>query len=262
MPKRKFNEFMKRYDKFKNNNLPTPFWDEKRQTLEYVNIGNRKNLYNFDNVDNKMKVYNNLTSALEDVTDIGFYYPFNAKYQELTKNGNKFVVGNTHTHSFENVVEVLYQSPESFYISSEDEEFYSKQELRYLKKLQKYLLFIGLKDIETNKVPVSRYRNKLHEKYKNAYIISLNNEILNNILNGKINFIIYKWYSGYKENKYKKKEYQCLITDKDYNFKLFIEYSYDELKLYKDIKDLYPMDNVNESDKVIIRYFNIIEYTT
>ena len=138
MQKRKFNEFMKRYDKFEKNNLPTPFWDEKRQTLEYVNIGNRKNIYNFDNINNKMKVYSNLTSALEDLVDINFYYPFYAKHQELTKNGNKFVVGNTHTHSFENVVQSLYESPESFYISSEDEEFYSKQELRYLKKLQKY----------------------------------------------------------------------------------------------------------------------------
>ncbi len=259
MQKRKFNEFMKRYDKFKNNNLPTPFWDDERQTLEYVNIGNRKNIYNFDNLDNKMKIYNNLTSALEDVADISFYYPFYAKHQELTKNESKFVVGYTHTHSFENVVEFLYQSPESFYISSEDKEFYSKQELRYLKKLQKYLLFIGLKDIESNKVPVSRYRNKLHEKYKNAYIISLNDEILNNILNAKMNFIANKWYSDYKENKYKKKEYQCLITDKDYNFKLFIEFNYDELKLYKDIKDLNHIDNINDFDKVIVRYFNIIE---
>lgn len=36
MKKRKYNEFMKRYDKFKNNNLPTPFWYNERKTLEYV----------------------------------------------------------------------------------------------------------------------------------------------------------------------------------------------------------------------------------
>lgn len=56
MQKRKFNEFMKRYDKFEKNNLPTPFWDEKRHTLEYVNIGNRKNIYNFDNINDTNKV--------------------------------------------------------------------------------------------------------------------------------------------------------------------------------------------------------------
>ena len=31
-------DFNSRYDKFKENNLPTPFWDEERQTLEYVSI--------------------------------------------------------------------------------------------------------------------------------------------------------------------------------------------------------------------------------
>ena len=259
MKKRKFNEFMKRYDKFKKNNLPTPFWDDERQTLEYVNIGNSKTLYNFDNINNKIKIYTNLTDALENIADIGFYYSFTAKYQTITKDGVKFFVGHTHTHSFENVVGALYQSPESFYISSDEEEFYSKQELKYLKKLQKYLLFIGLKDIENNKIPVSRYRNKLHEKYKNAYITSINDEILNNILNCKINFMIYKLNDFYKERTFKKGEYQRLITDNDFNFKLFIEYTHDEVKLFKDIKDLYPMNNFNDSDKVIVEYFNIIE---
>ena len=224
-----------------------------------LNIGNRKTIYDFDNAKNKMEVYNYLTEALENIANVGLYYPFTAKYQELTKDEIKFVVDHTHSYSFENVVGALYQNPESFYISKSDEEFYSKQELRYLKKLQKYLLFIGLKDVETEKIPISRYRNKLHEKYKNAYIISLTSELLNNILNGKINFIVYKWYNGYKENKYGKNEYQCLITDKEYNFKLFIEYTYTEIKLYKNIKDLYHIDNINDTNKVIVKYFHIIE---
>lgn len=259
MKKSQYKEFMKRYDKFQKNNLPTPFWDDERLTLEYVNIGNRKTIYDFDNVDNKMEIYNSLTDALENIADLGFYYSFTAKYQEITKDGIKFIVGHTHAHSFENVVDALYQSPESFYISSDEEEFYSKQELRYLKKLQKYLLFIGLKDVDTNKIPVSRYRNKLHEKYKNAYITPLNDDILNNIINGKINFTICKWYKIYRETTYNKEECQRLITDYNYNFKLFIEYTHDEVKLYKDIKDLYPMNNINDSDKVIVEYFKILE---
>lgn len=38
MTQKKFDyeEFNKRYDKFNKNNLLTPFWDEERQTLEYV----------------------------------------------------------------------------------------------------------------------------------------------------------------------------------------------------------------------------------
>ena len=259
MKKSEYKEFMKRYDKFKNNNLPTPFWDEERQTLEFVNIGNRKTIFNFGEADNKMEIYNNLTEALENIADTSFYYSYTTKYQKLTNEGIKFVVGKTHAHSFENVVRDIYQSPESFRISHDEEEFFSKQELRYLKKLQKYLLFIGLKDINSNKITVTRYRNKLHEKYKNAHIIYLDDNILNNILNDKINFLIFKCYDIYEPKTYTKGEYQELITDKDYNFKLFIEYTYDEIKLYKDIKDIYHVDNLNDCDKVIVRYFKILD---
>lgn len=259
MKKRKYNEFMKRYDKFKKNNLPTPFWDDERKTLEYVNIGNRKTIYDFDNAKNKMEVYNYLTEALENIGNVGLYYPFTAKYQDLTKDEIKFVVDHTHSYSFENVVGALYQNPESFYISKSDEEFYSKQELRYLKKLQKYLLFIGLKDVETEKIPISRYRNKLHEKYKNAYTNSLEDKILNNILNGKINFTIKKWYKEYQERSYETEDYCRLITDNDYNIKLYIKYTNDEVRLYKDFKDIYPMAGINDSDKVIVEYFKILE---
>ena len=98
-----------------------------------------------------MEIYNNLTEALENIADTSFYYSYTTKYQKLTNEGIKFVVGKTHAHSFENVVRDIYQSPESFRISH-DEKIFSKQELRYLKKLQKYLLFIGLKDINSNKI--------------------------------------------------------------------------------------------------------------
>lgn len=250
---------MNRYEKFKNNNLPTPFWDEDRETLEYVNVGNHKTIFNFDETENKMEVYTSLTEALENIADVGFYYPFKAKYQNLTKEGPKFVIGKTHSHSFENVVVALYDSPESFSISKEEEEFYSDQELKYLKKLQKYLLFIGLKDIEASEVPTSRYNNPTHEKYKNAYISTLSNTILNNILNNNLNFIVFSYYDNFQETTYKPKEYQTLITDEDYNFKLFIEYTHDEVKTYQEIKDLYPKDNIANNDKVIVRYFKIIE---
>ena len=247
------------YEKFKNNNLPTPFWDEKRKTLEYVNVGNRKTIFNFDKAENKIEIYTNLTEALENIADVGFYYPFKAKYQTITKEGPKFVVGKTHSHSFEGVVAALYDSPESFSISKEENEFYSNQELKYLRKLQKYLLFIGLKDIETSEVPSSRYNNSTHEKYKNAYIGTLNNTILNNILKNNLNFIVFNYYDNFQETTYKPKEYQELITDEDYNFKLFIEYTHDEVKTYQEIKNLYPKNNIANNDEVIVRYFNIIE---
>jgi len=36
MNEEEFQNFMKRYDKFKKNNLPTLFYDEERLTREYV----------------------------------------------------------------------------------------------------------------------------------------------------------------------------------------------------------------------------------
>ena len=41
MNKKEYQEFMKRYEKFKKNNLPTYFWDEERQTYEYVYYDNQ-----------------------------------------------------------------------------------------------------------------------------------------------------------------------------------------------------------------------------
>ena len=40
MKKHEFIEFEKRYEKFKKNNLPTPFFDDERQTFEYVYYSN------------------------------------------------------------------------------------------------------------------------------------------------------------------------------------------------------------------------------
>ena len=65
-------EFYKRYDKFKKNNLPTPFWDEKRQTLEYVCLGNKNTIYDFENAKNKIDVYYNIVDALSNVAQTGF----------------------------------------------------------------------------------------------------------------------------------------------------------------------------------------------
>ena len=86
----------------------------------------------------------------------------------------------------------MYDYPETFNISTEEEEFYSKQELKYLRRVQKYLLFIGLKDLG---IPTydeegyyiwdySRYNNELQDKkYFDAETITLNIE--NKTQNGK-----------------------------------------------------------------------------
>ena len=241
----------KRYDKFKNNNLPTPFWDEERQVFEYVYF------------DDDLEVNNNLADAFSDIIFDGFYFPFTAKRMIIEKEKDEYVtkieIGKCHAHTFDEVVQALYESPESFKINKEDKEYYSKQELDYLNQLQKYLLFIDMKDIsEDNKG--NRYNNKKRKKYAKALIYSLNNKAIKNIEDGKRNFRVIEWYPEFNENKkYKKGEYQALITDEDKEYKFFVEFTSSEVKEYKDIKDVCNIAGKKDNDKLIVYYFNILE---
>jgi len=260
-----YKEFIKRYDKFKKNNLPTPFWDEERQTLEYVYFYNGKSIFNSKEAKNELEINSSLTEALGEIAFTGFYYPFTDKHMICRRENKKLiwksVIEHSHAHSFEEVVRVLYRSPESFNIAKDEEQFYSKQELEYLRRVQKYLLFIGMKDLETRKEPVSRYRNKIHSKYENACIYKYNDETINNILNGKRDFRAIDWYPEYRRNNktYQPKEYQALIVDKDDNFKMFVEFTHEEIKYYKDVKSVYKRNDLKDDDKLIINHFKILE---
>lgn len=264
MNESEYKEFVKRYDKFKKNNLPTPFWDEERQTMEYVYFYNGKSIFNREEFKDSLEVHSNLSDALGEIAYTGFYYSFTSKHvtgkRENGKIVEEIVVGHDHVHSFEEVVSSLYNSPESFSISKDEEQFYSKQELEYLRRVQKYLLFIGMKDLETWKAPVSRYRNKIHSKYESAYIYTFSDKTLELIMSGKRDFRVIDWYPEFRGcKKYKPKQYQALIVDKEDNFKLFIEFTYEEVKYFKDIKNLCNSDDLKDDDKVILIHFKILE---
>ena len=124
-----------RYDKFKENNLPTPFNDDERSVLEYVW---------FD--DTGLNVSQNLTYALEHVSNTGLYYSYSVDGKH------------SHGHSFEEVLMSLYKYPETFKIDIDEEEYYSKQELEEINDIQEYLLSIGLEDIKD--ASITRYRTK------------------------------------------------------------------------------------------------------
>ncbi len=262
-----YKNFIKRYDKFKKNNLPTPFWDEERQTLEYVYYDKLSPLFYIGEIkdENVLEISSILSQSLADIAFTGFYFPFTDKQIEMRKDENgkikqKIVIGHNHAHSFEEVVKALYNSPESFNIAKDEEQFYSKQELDYLRQVQKYLLFIGMKDLERQKAPISRYRNKIRAKYENALIYRFSSETINNILTGKVDFRITKWYPEHSSNRiYKPKEYQALIVDEEDNFKMFVEFTYEETKLYKEIKDIYKREDLEDNDQLIITHFKILE---
>lgn len=257
-----YKEFIKRYDKFKKNNLPTPFWDEERRTLEYIYFCYGKSI--LKGKEKELEINSSLSKALGEIACTGFYYSFTDKHimgwREDGKFIQKLVIEHNHVHSFEEVVKALYASPESFSISKEEEQFYSKQELEYLRRVQKYLLFIGMKDLETTKVSVSRYRNKIHSKYEHALIYRFNDFTLNKVLNGERDFRIIDWYSGYRGPKtYRPKEYQALIVDQEDNFRMFVEFTYEEIKFYKDIKKVCKDRFYKDDDKLIVIHFKILE---
>lgn len=250
------------YLKFKKNNLPTPLWCDDHQILEYIHFNNQQLIGDSNNLEPQLEVNSSLAEALGRIVNHVFYYSFTAKYLQAKKvNGkliDKTIVGHMHAHSFDEVVKFLYNSPESFSISKEEEQFYSQQELQYLKLVQKYLLLIDLKDINVDKIPATRYRNKLHTKYSNATIYQFNDKTIKDIINGKRTYLVTTWYPGYLNHQYKPGQSQLLITDKDYNFKIFIEFTKSEVKKYKDIKTIYPKD-LTDDDNIIIDYFKIIE---
>ena len=257
-------DFDKQYLPFKHHNLPTPVWNEERDTLKYIYFHEVSPLIDYGNKEKQLEIYRNLTDAFADIAYTGFYYPFTSKFVERRKEGRKIVeklvVKHIHVHNFEEIVKALYDAPKTFCISPDEERFYSKQEINYLRRVQKYLLFIGVEDIERLKVPKRRYRNKLQAKYKNALIRRYTDEEIKRILNESLNFRVVRWYQeSIIVPKYRPKECQILVVDKEDNFKAFIELTKEKVDIYKNIKSFYQIENMQDEDKVIIEYFKILE---
>ncbi len=269
MDKINYREFEKRYDKFKKNNLPKSFWDEERQTLEYVYYDSKLDRDNKifarddDEFDRRLHVEKSLTEALSNIAFTGFYYPYTCKYFTLPQVDDelrtwKIELGHTHGHDFDHVVSSLYDFPESFKIEDDELEFYSKQQLKYLRRVQKYLLFLGLKDLDSRRVKVERYRNKRQKKYGDCYIYSFSDESLNEFLNDKRDFYVSDYYEGFTGDVYNH-DFYVLFTDREDNFKMYVELIKREVKLYKDINSKFHDDNLHDDDKVIVTYFKILE---
>ena len=242
MTKFDYQTFNKRYEKFKKNTLPTPFWDRERQVLEYVCYEKEQ-----------LNVYSSLTDSFLD--RFSLFYPFNCVV--TTMDGTR-KIDNCHEHTFEAVVRDLYYYPESFSISKKDESYYTEQELSYLRLFKSYLLFIGLKDIEDNKT--SRYRSKLEKKYQKALILELDNRRINSIIKGKRTFFAEKKTKYHKTlRKFEKGELQFLVVDNKYNFRLLIEYVEEKKQKYKEIKRQVKVSGAKDDEYVIIKYFKVLE---
>lgn len=267
MKRKDYKLFLKKYDKFEKNNLPTPFWDDERQVLEYVYYDDEvdpflKELSTHRDINEiRLHVESNLVDALSNVAVAGFYYPYNCKCFTLSNDNSQILsikYGPTHSHSFEDVVRSLYDFPESFNISESDYEFYSKQELRYLRRVKKYLLFLGVKDLETSKAPVARYRNKLRKKYSNVCVFRFADWEIDAILNNNMRIDIRK-YSESSSNYTEYTDYRALIVDDDGNICFFINYTSSEVKRYSEVKEEYFKHPYSDDELVCVYHFEVLE---
>ena len=145
------------YKRFKHCSIPYPFYDKKRDTLEWVKFNNKTHEY---------KISNQLQEALENCVSCGFIYHYKARIygRENSNQELKYRLMVSHCHSFEEVVQALYRYPESFEISKEFLHEYSEQELQFLKQVQNYFKLIELKDYK-----LSEERLELEQKYEKIY---------------------------------------------------------------------------------------------
>ena len=249
MNKKQAKEFVKKYDKFKKNNLPTHFWDDERQTKEYV----------YFDEDNSLNVSDSIFESLSRIALTGLYYPFNSnRITHKIGEEPRVEYGDNHAHSFEELVGWLYDYPETFNIDKEDEKYYSKQELEYLRRVQKYLLFIGMKDVEGLKRKNTRYRSKKQTKYNNCFLHNCSKKTIEDLLSGKRNFT-YREVINDDEKEEIYDDYQALILDEEDNFKMHIKYTHSKIKKYKEIKDIVNDDRFKDNDMMCVRYFEIVE---
>lgn len=238
--------FSKRYDKFIKYNLPYPFYDIERQTLEYVYKTRDYDLENKKH-DEYVQVSDTLEYALDDIAGESLYFPYNTKLSEDK-------IGHSHAHSFEEVINEMYNFPESFSIDDEDQEYYSKQELRYLFRVQNYLLSIGLKDNDKNK---DRYFNEIRETHIGEFFHTVSDVALAAIESGSVNYIVRKYRKEFPRTLDYLVGKRLVLRNLDGVLKYQIEFTGLELKPYKEVKDLFKLD-VLDDDLVEIQYFNII----
>ena len=238
----------KRFKKFKNFNLPASFYDKERNVSDYA----------YYDKNNKLCYSSNLLDPFKEIINIEFYYTCHSKY--FIEDNNEIIIeeGFYFSDSFEEIIELLYDFPESFKLLDDDKRKYNEQQIQFLTRLKNYLLLIGLKDLKNNKIPLDRYKNKLQEKYKDAHIIKFQNKILKDFINKKYNFDYRKFILD-RQIINKEDNFKALLVDEDENFRLYIRFLDSEVKKYKEIKNIINDEKLKDEDEVVLRYFEILE---
>ena len=95
-------------------NLPYPVWKDNNLNYHYQEYDINKNSFEVTN--------HSLVDSLSRLAGISLYYSFNHKYNNKLQHD--------HAHSFEEVVDILYLHPESFFLNKEDKKYYNKKKKR------------------------------------------------------------------------------------------------------------------------------------
>ena len=195
----------------------------------------------------EMQTYPNFYEVFSDMINYNLYYSFNIK--------NK----HSHTHSFDSVIRELYYNPETFNIDDKDKILYSKQELIYLRKLQKFLLALSVKDIKNydKQELVKRSKNRNVKKILEYRPLkcTITAQL---ILNGKRKYMITKYYN---DDSLKMKG-KYIILDSEDNYLGLVETIKQKIKI-KEMKNknidfrILKYKNIDEYKKDIMNDFNI-----
>lgn len=238
-------------------NLPYPVWENNSLNYYYDTYDKDNNI--------TREINKSLFESFSSLLNIGLYYPFNHKYNKKIRHD--------HAHSFEEVINILYLHPVSFNLNDEDIKYYNKNELLYIKYLQKYLLFIGRKDLD--KITLKSCDNPLVDKLSkcSGYFTS-NKKMCNLILQGKLKRIFSISYFNLNNNIAKRilrtndgdifgiveltsTEYKKIdeLNEYDLNYKLL---GYNDINTFKK----YIKENYDNDISICIEEIKVIEEFT
>lgn len=107
------------------------------------------------------EIYKSLIYALEHISRLSFYYQYNG-------DGKKDSYNHNHSHEFELVIDRVIEDKD-FKIYDFQEEFYSKQELELIKKLQLKLTKMNFEriDLYYNSLNKNNLKKKWYDKIRN-----------------------------------------------------------------------------------------------
>lgn len=80
----------------------------------------------------------NLLELIENIACFNLFFPYHIYFDKLEGNlsYNPSYSDEFHGHTFDEILKIAYLEPFAFYLTDEDKDYYSKQEIKFLELLQ------------------------------------------------------------------------------------------------------------------------------